>query len=81
MAGPGVLAFTIDPSGRLRGTPLPPGLVLERLRHQYATDPGREVRGSKYEVYCIAQCRAGDEEVLIAVERRHMPWLVGALTP
>lgn len=81
VAGPGVLAFTNDPSGGLRGTPLPPGLVLERVRHQYATDPGREVRGSKYELYHVAQCRDGDEEVLIAVERRHMPWLVGALTP
>ncbi|MCX4780284.1 hypothetical protein [Streptomyces sp. NBC_01264] len=81
VAGPGVLEFTNDPSGRLRGTPLPPGLVLERVRHQYATDPGHEVRGAEREVYHVAQCRDGEEEVLIAVERRHMPWLVGALTP
>ncbi|MFI5761846.1 hypothetical protein ACIA8F_12985 [Streptomyces sp. NPDC051563] len=80
VVGPGVLAWTNDPSGRSGRTPLPPGLVLERVRHPYATDPGPALRGNQWQFFRIAQCRDGDTEVLIAVERRAMPWLVGALT-
>ncbi|MFF3214185.1 hypothetical protein ACFYYB_26360 [Streptomyces sp. NPDC002886] len=79
VVGPGVLAWTNDPSGRSGRTPLPPGLVLERVRHPYATDPGPAPRGNKWQFFHVAQCRDGDTEVLIAVERRAMPWLVGAL--
>ncbi|MFE4632787.1 hypothetical protein ACFRJ1_05335 [Streptomyces sp. NPDC056773] len=80
VVGPGVLAWTNDPSGRAGRTPLPPGLVLERVRHPYTTDPGPAPRGNKWQFFHVAQCRDGDTEVLIAVERRAMPWLAGALT-
>ncbi|MFG2298843.1 hypothetical protein [Streptomyces sp. NPDC048603] len=78
--GPGVLAFSIDPTGSFRRKPLPDGLVLERVRPVLATDPGgADVLGRDLS-YRIAQCRDGEREVLIAVRRRDMPWLVGALT-
>ncbi|MFD3543733.1 hypothetical protein ACFWUQ_30115 [Streptomyces sp. NPDC058662] len=80
VVGPGVLACTNDPAGAHRREPLPAGLVLERVRHPRATDPA-VVADAAGGMYYVAQCRDGDREVLIAVGRGAMPWLVGALTP
>lgn len=80
VVAPGVLAFTIDPTGAFGHSPLPSGLVLERVRPVFASDPGAMELYGRYEpTYLVAQCRDGEREVLIAVPRKRMPWLVGAL--
>ncbi len=81
VVAPGVLAFSIDPTGTHGRTPLPSGLVLERVRPVLASDPGaKDLYASRSaRPYLVAQCRDGEREVLIAVPRKNMRWLVGAL--
>ncbi|WP_374775283.1 hypothetical protein OG756_22690 [Streptomyces sp. NBC_01310] len=80
VVAPGVLAFSVDPTGAFRRAPLPSGLVLEQVRPVFASDPGAMELYGRYEpTYLVAQCRDGEREVLIAVPRKKMPWLVGAL--
>ncbi|WP_404957722.1 hypothetical protein [Streptomyces sp. 147326] len=81
VVAPGVLAFTTDPTGSYGRTPLPSGLVLERVRPVFASDPGAKdlYVGRSPRPYLVAQCRDGEREVLIAVQRKNMRWLVGAL--
>ncbi|MFD6969732.1 hypothetical protein [Streptomyces sp. NPDC059979] len=80
VVAPGVLAFSVDPTGAFRRAPLPSGLVLEQVRPVFASDPGAMDLYGRYEpTYLVAQCRDGEREVLIAVPRKRMPWLVGAL--
>ncbi|WP_405831463.1 MULTISPECIES: hypothetical protein [unclassified Streptomyces] len=81
VVAPGVLAFTTDPTGTYGRTPLPSGLVLERVRPVFASDPGaRDLYIGRSPRPClVAQCRDGEREVLIAVRRKNMRWLVGAL--
>ncbi|MCX5199090.1 hypothetical protein OOK31_35280 [Streptomyces sp. NBC_00249] len=81
VVGPGVLAFTDDPAGAFRRKPLPAALVLERVRPLFASDPD-QTAASELGIGClVAQCRDGERELLIAVRRKDMPWLVGALAP
>ncbi|MEU7727631.1 hypothetical protein AB0B78_20690 [Streptomyces sp. NPDC040724] len=80
VVAPGVLAFSVDPTGAYRRAPLPSGLVLEQVRPVFASDPGAmDLYGRHEPAYLVAQCRDGEREVLIAVARKNMPWLVGAL--
>ncbi len=80
VVGPGVLAFTNEPTGAFRRAPLPAGLVLERVRRLLTSNPdAMALHGDAGRGCLVAQCRDGEREVLIAVHRRNMPWLVGAL--
>ncbi|MFE9464927.1 hypothetical protein ACFYNW_14875 [Streptomyces virginiae] len=79
VVGPGVLAFTNDPTGAFRRDPLPAGLVLERVRRLLPSDPDAIVANDVGRACLVAQCRDGEREVLIAVTPRNMRWLVGAL--
>ncbi|WP_372409166.1 hypothetical protein [Streptomyces luteireticuli] len=76
VAGPGYLASTPDPTGRIARRTVPRTLVVERVRPPYRWDPGDNHKGC-----WIAECRDGEEQVLIAAEDIHMPWILGALEP
>lgn len=76
VAGPGYLASTPDPTGRIARRTVPRTLVVERVRPPYRSDPGGDHTGC-----WIAECRDGETRVLIAVEDMNMPWILGALEP
>ncbi|MCC3775249.1 hypothetical protein [Streptomyces sp. UNOB3_S3] len=77
VAGPGLLATTVDPTGHVLRTTVPGTLVVERVRPVYRTDPSiyRE------NVALVAECRDGDKRVLILAAAEHMGWVLGALLP
>lgn len=79
VVGPGLFAFTHDPTGSFRRVAPPPGLVLERVRVPFASDGVNNPTSN----YCVVQCRDTDTdtEVLYYLAPRHAKWLVGALTP
>ncbi|MFI0979779.1 hypothetical protein ACH4SP_22605 [Streptomyces sp. NPDC021093] len=80
VAGPGgLLAYTNDPTGAFRREELPPGLVLEQVRHWHLSDPTRPLNTAEAKDFRVVQLRDGDRELLLAVHRRQAPWVLGAL--
>ncbi|WKU44753.1 hypothetical protein Q3V23_12070 [Streptomyces sp. VNUA116] len=83
VVGPGLLAVTPDPEGRALRRVLPRTLVVERVRVPYWSDPSgvtAETRGWRKALrQVVLVCRDGDDEVLIGVQRKHVPWVLGAL--
>ncbi|MGK5549318.1 hypothetical protein ACSNOH_32020 [Streptomyces sp. URMC 127] len=83
VVGPGLLAVTPDPAGRTLRRALPPTLVVERVRVPYWSDPSgvtAETRGWRKALrQVVIVCRDGADEVLIGVQRKHVPLVLGAL--
>ncbi|WP_058044526.1 hypothetical protein [Streptomyces roseifaciens] len=83
VAGPGLLAVTPDPAGRTLRRALPRTLVVEGVRVPHRSDPARvtaEARGRRKALrQVVVVCRDGHGEVLIGVQRKHAPWVLGAL--
>ncbi|MFF4156314.1 hypothetical protein [Streptomyces sp. NPDC001678] len=77
VAGPGLLATTVDPTGRILRTTVPGTLVVERVRPVYRTDPSIYMENGAL----VAECRDGDKQVLILAATEHMGWVLGALLP
>ncbi|MEV7435991.1 hypothetical protein [Streptomyces griseoviridis] len=73
--GPGLLAVTTDPTGRVARRPVPPDLEAVRVRPPLRTDP----RPPPHHTHLVVECRDGDTPVLIAADRQDIPWILGAL--
>ncbi|MEU3557283.1 hypothetical protein [Streptomyces fragilis] len=76
VVGPGLLAATPDPSGRVARAPVP---VLEvvRVRESWPDEALPEGRGSA--PTHVVECRDADREVLIVVRAEDVPEVLGAL--
>ncbi|MBB1244541.1 hypothetical protein GL263_13340 [Streptomyces durbertensis] len=75
VAGPGFLAATPDPTGRVARRPLPGTLVVERVRLPHRGDPGGVPAPGSH----VVQCRDGETPVYIVTDRADVPWVLGAL--
>ncbi|SFB88167.1 hypothetical protein [Streptomyces aidingensis] len=73
---PAGVAVTSDGRGRGLRIPLPGSLAFVRLHRGDAV--GR-IDGVARPL--LVECRDGDREVLIAADRGHVPWILGALWP
>ncbi|MCX5387706.1 hypothetical protein [Streptomyces sp. NBC_00083] len=75
VAGPGLLAATPDPSGRIARRPVPRTLVAVRVRPPYWTDPGpRPAPGAH-----VVECRDGPTPVYVVTHHAYVPRVLGAL--
>lgn len=74
VAGPDGLASTPDPTANIARRPVPPTLEVVRVRPSYRSDPVQAVPGSH-----VAECRDGETTVLIVVDSKNLPWVLGAL--
>ncbi|UUU19614.1 hypothetical protein [Streptomyces sp. DSM 40750] len=75
VVGPAGLAATPDPRGMAGRIPLPASLAFVRLHARVALAP----RTTGLVRPLFVECRDGDREVLIAADRDHVPWILGAL--
>ncbi|KUO14729.1 hypothetical protein [Streptomyces dysideae] len=75
VVGPAGLTATPDPRGLAGRIPLPASLAFVRLHASVALAP----RATGLVRPLFVECRDGDREVLIAVGRDHVPWVLGAL--
>ncbi|MEU3370804.1 hypothetical protein ABZ734_10065 [Streptomyces sp. NPDC006660] len=75
VAGPGLLAATSDPAGRVARRPVPRTLTALRVRPPYWTDPGpRPAPGSQ-----VVECRDGATPVYVVTEPAYVAQVLGAL--
>ncbi|MFG2718806.1 hypothetical protein ACGFW5_10990 [Streptomyces sp. NPDC048416] len=75
VAGPGLLAATLDPAGRIARRPVPRTLAVVRVRPPYWTDPGpRPAPGAQ-----VVECRDGTTPVYIVTEPHCVARVLGAL--
>ncbi|MEU8760166.1 hypothetical protein [Streptomyces sp. NPDC048659] len=82
VVGPGRLAMSPDPTGRVARRPLPEGLRVLRVRRQLRTDPGPAISaGRSFSQYHIAECRAGERTLLFAGKLPELERLAGAIGP
>ncbi|MEW1720450.1 hypothetical protein [Streptomyces sp. NPDC093109] len=75
VTGPGLLAATPDPTGRIARRPVPRRLVVVRVRPPYRTDPS----GAAGPRDQVVECLDGTTPVLVVTPREHVPWILGAL--
>ncbi|MFF9351307.1 hypothetical protein [Streptomyces sp. NPDC014734] len=73
--GPGLLAATPDPTGRVARRRLPSSLTPVRVRPPYRTDPGAAALNGLR----VVECRDGTTPVVIAATADDVPWILGAL--
>ncbi len=76
VAGPGVLASTVDPTGASFRHEVSPGLTPIRVRPPYWTDPVRADYGGRS---LVLECEDEGVRVLVVTHRKHMPRVLGAL--
>ncbi|MET9360093.1 hypothetical protein ABZX93_04175 [Streptomyces sp. NPDC006632] len=75
VAGPGLLAATPDPAGRIARRPVPRTLTAVRVRLPYWTDPGpRPAPGSQ-----VVECRDGATPVYVVTQPAYVSRVLGAL--
>ncbi|MEU9096716.1 hypothetical protein [Streptomyces sp. NPDC048361] len=75
VAGPGLLAATPDPAGRIARRPVPRTLTAVRVRPPYWTDPGPSpAPGSQ-----VVECRDGATPVYVVTHHVYVSRVLGAL--
>ncbi|GHA10851.1 hypothetical protein GCM10010329_37110 [Streptomyces spiroverticillatus] len=80
VAGPGgLLAFTVDPTGKFRREELPASLALVHVRHWNDDDPDCPADAGERKHGRVVELRDGGRTVLLGVHKRDAPWVVGAL--
>ncbi|AXG76506.1 hypothetical protein [Streptomyces paludis] len=75
VTGPGLLAATPDPTGRVARRPVPRRLAAVRVRPPYRTDPS----GAAGPRDQVIECLDGTVPVLIVAPAEHIPSILGAL--